>query len=620
MERIISKFYCNICNSYEKALENIGDSPTPSDLNTFKIKVKKDTDIELNIIVKSIIKGDFIGFNDNLAQKIGNICEKSRTKCKSIIIINPEISQYFEQNTDTVFLGVRDILAEFFTLIYQFNITTNHFIYQRQTFISITNGTLSELCEYCNLFLLDYSITDNISYYEKLSELEKRKNKSHLENPFNNLKIFEAKIKFLKYKWLKRQKYNSQKLKELVNKNYTRKYLFNNDIVDLDNKIKIGEPYYLIYKDWIDKIDYHYFDEERNDYDFVDKTLDKENNLDSYDLYLKVKYYKDKEISIKKLNKLESNFDSIGSLSKNSKKKNLLYYYNNLFSALIKNGNLSEDQIDKKFHEIVNHYKITKNNNFFLYYKYLEYKIVQAQKYINNDNYERVDIAHFHELLSVCKNHFEWCKNGFNRLYDFDKNNCVIIIDEQEVYHASSFSLPLSISENEQLINNLERNLNQLENLLLQAKSTNFLSGFQDELRKTEKKSIETISLFTAVISFIVGTVASYQFIQSVAQSLMFFIAFGLTISIFVVLIFITTRGTKIVKDGENLKYFFITYLTVFLVFIFLYKYYREVEIPGNRDKTQKQIDNLKAKNDSLIKSVDDMHIELNRLKKRKAL
>lgn len=608
MEQVIDSFFKDIVEKYKTISDQPSTTP-PTDFQNTKNEISTFVKGKLNVVVQNIITGDFIEITDDYTKTLTGICERYKSECKSYIIYSPELSEFFELHTDRIFTGITEILNQFFTLTRQFNITTNHFIHQRQTLIFTKIKSLYELCAYCNLFLLDYSITDNVSYYEKLSTLENKKDYWHLKEPFSNLKIFEFKLRFLKYKWLKRQKYNNTKLKHFIKETYSEKYVFNNHVIDLDEKIKIGEPYYQTYKEWIEKIEYHYFDD-YSEFAFVEMSKNKTSNLDTYDLYLRVKLNKDFEPNIDELKSLKQSFSglNIPKFPKNSKEKNILYYENNLFSSLISDDDSSEKEIDKKFSEISRLYQNKKNNNFFLYYKYLDYKIKLYNDRIDEKRYDKIDIDYLKNIMFICKNHFEWCKNGFNRLYDFDKQNSSISIEGINVYHASSFSLPLSIAENTQIINRLEGDIAKLENNLHQGKNSFFLNNFQEELKNSEKKSIEIISLFTAVISFIVGTVASYQFIKSITQGIIFFIVFGISISIFLILVFIATRGTKLFNEIKKSWFIFLApYVAAGIILYFLFNFYKNNESPQSAGIVNKRIDSLIYKNKTIQKQIDSL-------------
>ena len=523
------------------------------------IDYQKFIEEEINKIVIFIIKGDFIGFNEKLPEEIETIYSEYLNKIENQLADNVDLFKFFNENTNNIFQEVKKILSEFFTIIYHFTFVSNHLVYQRQTFIETNNELLYELCEYCNLFILDYSIVDNIEYYEKLSKLNIRVKERHNKKPFKNLNILEAKLKFLEYKWLKRKKYNRLKLQKYDNINYSEKYIFNDNIVNLDEKIKIGEPYYSYYKDWINKIEYHYFEEKARESDYLSIIRNKDKrDLNSYDIYLKIKYYKDIDENIDELKKLQ---DDVQRLDESIRIKNELYYFNNLFSLLVK-SDVEEELINREYKKITKKHKEANNNNFFIHYKYLTYLIEQANKKNNLDN---IKIDDYQKILDVCRNKFEWAKRVFNRLYDFDKKDCLINIQGISVYHPSAFSLPLSIFENERIINKLEKDFNDLK----QKRNQIYIKEIENKIKTDEKKSIEIITVFTAIISFIVGSIGAFKFIESFVESLLFITIFGTSISIFVLLMLVSTKGLEKLKQYWYL--FLIGYISIFVIICWLF-------------------------------------------------
>lgn len=618
MKPKINLFFENIYKKYVGIIDAgiVIDNRTKTDIDS---AVKN----ELAEIVKSIIQGEFIIVDDDYIITLNNLSQKHINDCRIYIFSDNDLTKYFESHTIRILSDFTTILIQFFNVIEHFKITTNHYIHSRYNSIVTKSPHLYELCAYCNLFILDYAIEDDITYYEKLVRLEKTKNYWHSREPFKNLNIFDCKFNLLKYKWLKRQKYNKEKLKNFISNSYSEKYIFNNHVVDLDKKIKINEPYYSVYKEWINKIEFHYF-EDKTEFDFVRTSKLKDSNLDTYDLYLKVKYFKDINPNQGKLEKLSDLFDNlnISNFSTYSVRKNNLYYLNNFFSFLVSYHSSDEGIIDKKFLEIKVLHENQKNNNFFLYYKYLDFKLRKFKNLQNPTDIISIDIEELKNLLHHCKSQFDWCKKGFNKLYDFDIQNCIVNIEGINVYHASSFTLPLSVAENQQIINRLEREIIRLENTVSKnisqsyfTKSTHELKEIKDkfetELKENNKKSIEMISLFTAVISFIVGTVGSYQFIKSITQGLIFLILFGITISIFLLLIFISNRDSEYWKHKwKRSLLLIIPYTLSGVILCYLFNHYKKNESPESVNTIQQSVDSLKMRNkklDSELKKIKEI-------------
>jgi len=393
----------------------------------FKTQIKSKTAANIDLVVRGIIEGRFANSDISCVTTIKNSVDNFLNNFRQGEVGgNDSLINHFELFFQPILKEIIDIINQFFSLIHPFNVTSNHFIYHSQELISTKFQELVEMAEYCNLFILEYSIVDEISFYEKLNSSLKRTALSHKRYPFRNLTIYEHKIKFLSYKWLKRRKYDVSILKKHLGDSYNEKYVFGNNIVDLDKKVLIGEPYYEVYKDWINKIDFHYFDDiEKID---ADAFLENVDYNDSYDLHFLVKLYKDYEPNLVELKKLEEYYKKYPThlLSKNSKQKNLLYFYNNYFSKLEEESNEDSKEIKEKFNEITTIYKNKSNNNFFIYYKYLNLKIKESQKFIKEKEIGKIDLVYLNDLLSICRNHFEWTKASLNRLYDFDYKNCII--------------------------------------------------------------------------------------------------------------------------------------------------------------------------------------------------
>jgi len=147
VEQKIISFFNEIFEKYKTISDNLSPSVPINFEDVINLFVKD----QIDILVKALITGDFIDVSNDFPEKLTGLCEKCKTDCKSYIFSDTHLSEYFEKHTDKIFNGVTKILNQFFTLIHQFNITTNHFIYQRQTFIHTNIKGLFELCAYCNL-------------------------------------------------------------------------------------------------------------------------------------------------------------------------------------------------------------------------------------------------------------------------------------------------------------------------------------------------------------------------------------------------------------------------------------------------------------------------------------
>ncbi|MEC4094162.1 hypothetical protein [Myroides odoratimimus] len=551
-----------------------------------------------------IIEGKFIHFSD-LSQLI---IEKEDLKNKLVLEVDElsSNSSAIVKSVNSIIDDLHSILIQFINIIRSLLAVSSHIVHKSYSFIETKQSILKEFCEYCNLFILDFSISDDILFFEKLSELFRRFDEIHQSTPFTYSTIYRHKINLLKYKWIKRQKYNREFLQEKVRKDYSEKIVLNNEIVDLDSKIKIGEPYYQTYKEWIDKIEYHYFNKYSPEYKFVEDSIHKEGELNTYDLYLRIKYYKDLTNDFVALNDLKKEFKQRGLQGQ----KDLLYYYNNLFSLFVQQDGVDYETVRKEYFRLKGIFTNLSNNNFFIHYKFLEFVIC---KFKNNIELipEELDFKELNEIVDLCKSNFEWCTKGMNLVYDFNYEECLVEIKGIEVYHASNFLLPLSLVENDYKIREVESSLRAIEYERDRLKYERLFNSqskevsveiekvskeINDKVERVSKDSINTITIFTAIISFIVGSVGVYKFIDSFVQALIFILVFGVSISIFVLLVFLNTKGIQKIK--ENIWIIISVYTFSFLIIGGLFYLMSTEQIaPTNTQKYlyKKQLDSINS-------------------------
>lgn len=529
-----------------------------------------DIDEVLKSSINFIHTGEYVNFLKN--DKVENISARLDIEIESTInnlsvidvTIQNQLTEVFSKSVVLLREIFENCIVFFLNNVSELSKFQYTIIHRNFTFLTTKNPILYELFEYSNIFLLEYLLEESIEYYEHLGVSEKRINEYHQISPFTKKNILRCKIIFLKYKWKKRQKYNRIFIKENVDINFSKKYIFANEEVDLSKKIKVGEEFYPFFEDWVKKIELHYF-EGSDDIDeiylspqLVSNTTDLTND---FKLFFTIKFYKDIEKDFLKLENLKS-------VVKSSRldKKNKLYYFNNLFSLLIKNGDKDEIIINKYFNEIKSYSEYSQSNNYFIYYKFLDYKLQLVnekilQKKISKEQLE-VYIKDCEILNNECNKKFEWTYRSFNILYQFDVDDCCIEFMNEKIYFPTSFLLPISITENKFLIANKSEVINELKYKLIELKNNSYNEIIEKQIKDNEKKSIEMISLFTAVISFIMGSISGFKFIDNIYNAISFVLIFGLCLSIFLILIL------KLIRKDNT--YSILDFFPIFLVLIVL--------------------------------------------------
>jgi len=229
---------------------------------------------------------------------------------------------------------------------------------------------------------------------------------------------------------------------------------------------------------------------------------------------------------------------------------------------LSQKGDKESDQVTNLFEQIEVQNTLFKSNNNFIYYKYILYRIRKIEKTNNEKDLEN-EIIDIDKLFSICKNRFEWTYKSFNILFSFNLENSKIKIENNDVYFPSTFLLPISIFENKFLINQIPEKIQAIRYRLIELKNLNQYEKINSLIRDKEKDSIQTISLFTGVIAFIMGSISGFKFIDNIYNATSFIIIYGICISIFLILINKFVNKDK--KDFEIMDF-----LPVFLLLVFL--------------------------------------------------
>lgn len=427
------------------------------------------------------------------------------------------------------------------------------------SFLETENKDLKETFELVNIYILEYHISEDILFYSKLIESKERLENFHNENPFTIYNIIDYKIVFLKYKWKKRQKYIKEFTQKHIDVNFSKKITIKSEEIDLSSKILIGNPYYNTFKEWIDRIELFYFENKSliEDYNYEVYKINESQINDDFKLYFTIKFYKDFNPSFKNL---ESFKNSI--LDSKIDKKNKLYYLNNLFSCISKKDIKDNIHVADLFKQIEYQNTIFKSNNNFIYYKYLDYRINCANK-LENEKILENEIKEIEKLYLICKNRFEWTHKSINYLYNFNKTDCSITVEGIKVYFPTSFLLPICIFENEYLIKQIPERIHNIKYRLFGIKTNNQNEIINNLIKNKEKDSIQTISLFTGVIAFIMGSISGFKFIDNIYNATSFIIIYGICISIFLILI-----NKFVNKEKKNFE--IMEFLPLFILLVFL--------------------------------------------------
>lgn len=469
----------------------------------------------------------------------------------------------------------------------------------------------------------DHFFDEGMEFLKNLIELENSINKS--KHPFKHISALKLKISFLKYKWAVRQNTTYQSIDD--GQFSVKSYLLN------DNLISVLEPPEFItthekLNEWKKYLDFHYNYSEK-DYHFKrynDLKLRELKDLNFFELHFLIKFYKDIKKDYKNLSdviEVIEKKEADCALNKSHYFKNLNYALNNQFSLLIENESVKEEDVIELREKIKKLQNKSGSDNFFLEYKYLSFCIERLKRLIKKREAFDTEISvnkylkEIRELISECEKKISWSQNHHNLLYQLPYDESLVGYNSESlesIYFASSFLLPLSIEQANYDIQKIKINFNNefsyIEVYNTLDKEFNQIKDIKASVTQYEKKSIETISIYTAIISFIVGSVSGFSFIDSFYKAIIFLLIFSTSLTSFLLLVFISTKGfDKIYKFKKALLYFYFGIATLLGVVFYFKDQNDKLEAIQKKLTIEKYI-NKYLDSISTIKNLDSLKIK----------
>ncbi|MCH3883487.1 hypothetical protein [Tenacibaculum aquimarinum] len=435
-----------------------------------------------------------------------------------------------------------------------------------------------ELKQKINLFVIylevqlsDHFFSDDEGLFEQLTILLRRLKKS--KTPSRLKASIIEKINFLKHKWILRQYYYSIDDDSINYKGYMqngdiKEFFGEDEFVTLNSKLK----------SWSDYLDDHYGLGKHSKSNLI-KRVNKIKNkplsdLNFNEIHSLIKYYKD---TIKDKSELNNICNHLIDLSKDSSpnnydnyvtKKFIIYSLNNQFS-LVSEDNKTED-LDILHNEIESYqgkYNIT---NYFADKKYATIilnglrKAYNERKYLGSLVSETNKLNTLKKILKRCKKRLDWSFRHHSLIFQMKYEDSLVptqIVGFPGIYYASTFVLPIPKYSNTKEFHKLEIEyekltvlINSISALRIEFKELQELQEnvekTKDELKNNDFKSLEMISIFTAIITFIISATTGFKFITDFKQALFFFTILGGSLCLMVLSVFLIRKGKN--RFAEN--------------------------------------------------------------------
>ena len=361
------------------------------------------------------------------------------------------------------------------------------------------------------------------------------------------IKKMKKKATFLLFKWCKRAELSGfSMLKEHKIKEYK------------DNINNFGYKW----KDWVTYIENHHYKEDEK-YLFVEKIKESYikiedkglKNFTCQDIYSYIKYHKEIDKKIDKLDEIISILDKRRFCTTDNYDKNIrtiIYNYarNNRFSLFTETCDNRKD-LQKEYNKIDN----KDNRNYFLQYKFIDKSIELLNAELNEKN-ENITIDQIEEIekylkeiepeYKTYKTNIEWILEHIYFIYRVSFDECII----DDIFIYSSFLLPLDNRKSKdgfEKISDGFRNLkNQLPLLRKMSLFKDELLQFDEKIEKHDTKTIELMGLFSAIIAFVMGSIPTFQYMKNIYDVGIFFVAFATSLISFLLVLLLITRKTRI--------------------------------------------------------------------------
>lgn len=431
-----------------------------------------------------------------------------------------------------------------------------------------------------NLNILDNNFSSTKDVLLKLFQIKDDLPTIQVYSQFSEIHTsLEAKVNYLIYKWYLRTAQQEKNLDYTIILNTQRRQLDTNVFGEWIDKML--NHYQISGEDWIT-----YFHQKNKLSPYISANIrTTASNLDFLKIHDSIKYYKDVAHDDEMLKKIFNDLDyRIKSLNNISELEKLSYYLllnyaiNNYFSGLCdklyKNFNILTETNDKKIIEksklIINQlfdkYDMLCSklkggtNNFFLDYKvsFFSIKILnEAYEVCSDKNFFieefNYDInSKINQILENFKKKKKWSLLNNNYIFKLDYAGSILNHNNLNVYYASSFTLAKvddDIESRFEEVYNWYRDLKLRFTFKYEIETIHSLS---QEFKKDNKRIIEVVTVFTAIISFIVGSIGAYSFLKTFEQAIIFLLCYGTAISIFIFLMFIVTNKIFSYKNLFN--------------------------------------------------------------------
>ncbi|KGO84645.1 hypothetical protein Q765_20520 [Flavobacterium rivuli WB 3.3-2 = DSM 21788] len=536
-------------------------------------------------------------FHLELQTKISEFISAVKIGCSSYKIFIKRIeNEYSLDKVEYLFSSDQQIRREF----------------NKSTLSKYSENLWRYLVNNIDLSFYDHFFSSENRQFEGLYTIEKVIEELDILEFVKVTKVIKFKISYLEHKWkARKQQENPSAIHYSIDGNTNTLEEYQSDNSKLIDWSKLIDSHYELFNNWKHET-------QKRIKAIKNSELSTLNTIQIHQL---IKYNKDvhrnyqklKEISshlLKKQSDVNTNFYDKYALNIISN-----YALNNAFSSYIE----KTDNI----YDIKEEYNKTKRllkgeiNNFFLDYKYLNVLInilSKKSEEVTNlqflDEYEKLITDECGNKLDEYFLSKEWSKTNNNYIFLLPFSECQVPIDSfnidelPNIFIASSFILPAVNNQIDKQYIEIKQKFKslsfQIDSIKRIRKDLEDIKDLKSEIEKRDFKSIEIISIFTAIITFVLSSIPAFKFVESVWQSLLFMLSLASALGIFIILILFSTRGFK--NNWIGIIYVFVLFIIAIVGYNSLSEFEKKEVKLG--DNISKSVDSISLKKvDSILKS-----------------
>lgn len=458
-----------------------------------------------------------------------------------------------------------------------------------------------------NLAKIDHSLSFTKQYFSHLVLIKDGLQKS-VENPA--AEILKKKCDFLLYKISFRLRQSQ--------KNYLYGIDFNYTTIPLDAVPEFSKYNNIINGHYENGLKSQPYEQRR--YDALNK-LKYNQQLVLDDFHALIKYFKDDEPNLNKLKRLrvfykcyrDQHYANSSLYDQKAFDITFCYLENNILSLELEKKEFTLANWKSKLKEYTDQADNFQNKNFFPYYKIVKEFLsneISSQFFAKDFNLKVVRelIDDYKENLSKLVENVGICEEtdylAFQNIYD----NCKLSITDstganRDCFISSSFVLPINYKELREELEQNKAELNKFNSMyeiqrMIDADRRD-VRTMKREIEKTDKRHIEILSIFAALVMFVSNEIQIFTKIPNMADAVAYTLFFAYGLGIFVLMIWFITRPEGFTWEKLTATHKFV--MTFFVAGLMVAVFYVTRVKPSNSNK--KQLDYLQFRIDSLKKA-----------------